>query len=116
MVKGDTSPHLSAYRGSASTAGTMQLGLLTLVVVFLSSMDYSDSLKIPRGRRQRHSESSYIGLTLACSFTSGLSLCVSCLVFNSDLMCITSMTDREGVFFFFFLKYYLANYNKDNIR
>lgn len=54
-------------------AGTMQLGLLTLVVVFISSMGYSDSLKIPRGRRQRHSESSYICLTLACSFNSGLS-------------------------------------------
>ncbi|XP_058258696.1 R-spondin-1 isoform X1 [Hemibagrus wyckioides] len=58
----------------------MQLGLLALVVVFLSSMGYSDSLKIPRGRRQRHTASTEV----PASCSSG---CESCSEYNGCTKC-----------------------------
>lgn len=41
----------------AETAtGTMQLGLVALAMVFLSSMGHSDALKLSKARRQRRGE------------------------------------------------------------
>lgn len=58
--KGAPPPDPSGCRGGPCMAekatGTMQLGLLALAMVFLSSMGHSDALKLSKARRQRRGE------------------------------------------------------------
>lgn len=58
--KGPPPPDPSGRRGGPCVAGkatgTMQLGLVALAMVFLSSMGHSDSLKLSKARRQRRGE------------------------------------------------------------
>lgn len=53
-------PDPSGRRGgpcvAAKATGTMQLGLVALAMVFLSSMGHSDVLKLSKARRQRRGE------------------------------------------------------------
>ncbi|XP_072535932.1 R-spondin-1 [Salminus brasiliensis] len=57
----------------------MQLGLVALVVVFISSMGYNDSLKVSRGRRHRRTSTE---VPTSCS--SG---CESCSDYNGCTKC-----------------------------
>lgn len=58
--KGAPPPDPSGRRGGPCVAGkatgTMQLGLVALAIVFLSSMGHSDALKLSKARRQRRGE------------------------------------------------------------
>lgn len=51
-------PYLNHLVTGGKATGTMQLGLVALAIIFISSMGHSDDLKLSKARRQRRGESS----------------------------------------------------------